>query len=115
MTLFNIRLGYWVPNPGRLAVLWARRILALPTERQEAEIKGLAERFEADTSTVREKLKFLSEEVDNAEESTGKRRSPGLTFEEVLFPRIQATYGTDDLPCFCITLESTAYVKNEAT
>ncbi len=83
MTLFNIRLGYWVPNPGRLAAFWAGRILGLPADRQKAELKELALRFETDAPTVRTKLEGLAGKVKDAENSTGKRHPRGFTFEEV--------------------------------
>ncbi len=83
MTLFNVRLGYWIPNPGRLAVAWAKRTLALPAKRLEAELQELAEHFDTDTAAVRTRLESLVNEVDEAEKRPGKRKPPGLTFGEI--------------------------------
>ncbi|MDJ0818478.1 MAG: patatin-like phospholipase family protein [Desulfobacterales bacterium] len=103
MTLFNIRLGYWVPNPGRLAVDWARRTLALPAKRRETELQKLAEHFETDISTVRAKLESLAGDEDEAENTSGNRKPPpGFTFEEIFEDELQEmekrwkqAYGTD--------------------
>jgi hypothetical protein len=102
MTLFNVRLGYWVPNPGRLEVAWAKRTLALPAERREAELQELAERFDTDTSAVRTKLESLVREVDEAGGAPGKRKPPGLTFGEAFKEELQEvqkrweqSYGSD--------------------
>ena len=90
MTLFNIRLGYWVPNPGRLEVAWAKRTLALPAERREAELQELAEHFDTDASAVRTKLETLAKEGSEAENTPGKKRQPpGFTFGEVFKDELQ--------------------------
>ncbi len=102
MTLFNIRLGYWVPNPGRLAAFWAGRILDLPADRQKTELKELALRFDTDASTVRTKLEKLAGKVGDAENSTEKRQPPGITFAEVFEDELrqvpkrwEQAYGSD--------------------
>ncbi|MCP5111764.1 MAG: hypothetical protein GY953_13120, partial [bacterium] len=89
MTFFNVRLGYWVPNPGRLAVAWAKRTLALPEERLETELQELAESFGTDAAAIRTKLASLVREVDEAESTPGKRKPPGLTFGEVFKEELQ--------------------------
>jgi hypothetical protein len=83
MTLFNVRLGYWVPNPGRLAVAWAKRTLALPAQRLEAELQGLAGSFDADATAVRARLEDLAQEANEPRNRPAKRKPPGLTFPEV--------------------------------
>ena len=83
MTLFNIRLGYWVPNPGHLATFWAGRILDLPADRQKAALEELALRFETDAAAVRTELEILAGKKKDAHKSTGKSQPPGFTFAEV--------------------------------
>ncbi len=103
MTLFNIRLGYWVPNPGRLAVDWARRTLALPDKRREPELQKLAEHYDTDISMVRARLESLAGDEDEAEKTSGNRKPPpGLNFEEIfedelreMKKRWKQAYGTD--------------------
>jgi hypothetical protein len=89
MTLFNIRLGYWVPNPGRLAVAWAKRTLALPEKRLEAELQKLAAHFNTDPAAVRTRLESLASEADGAENTRGKWKPPGLTFGEIFKDELQ--------------------------
>jgi len=89
MTLFNIRLGYWVPNPGLLAVAWAKRTLALPAKRLEAELQKLAEHFATDTPAIRYRLESLVSEVNAPENRSEKRKPPGLTFGEVFREELQ--------------------------
>jgi hypothetical protein len=89
MTLFNIRLGYWVPNPGRLAAAWAKRTLALPAQRRAAELLKLSECYHVEASAVRARLESLAEEADEAKQASGKPNPPGFIFAEVFKDELQ--------------------------
>lgn len=95
MTLFNIRLGYWVPNPGRLAVWWAQRMLGLPADKREPELQKLAERFDTDADSVRGRLEGLAKEeggtmnVPGNGDAPGRPNPPGFTFGEIFKEELQ--------------------------
>ncbi len=78
LTLFNVRLGFWCPNPGRLEVEWAKRILALKAERRDEELDQLVKRFESDRADV---VRSLEDVVRKAE----TQDRPGFTFGGVVF------------------------------
>jgi hypothetical protein len=88
LTLLNIRLGYWIPNPGRVAGRLAAAILDLP---EGAEREGALRRWWSSTGSEEEysegaaveRLRVMVEAEERLAEENATNEALGYRFPEV--------------------------------
>ncbi len=86
LTLLNVRLGYWIPNPGRLEAAQAKRTLGLSGERRDEALRAwslTALGSEKPAPEIAERLQKIVDAQKQKVRARLRNKNLGLSFPEV--------------------------------